>query len=95
MLDSEVSKASRALRGMWAIEDVLRSRGRDARLQLVPLLDDHDRFIRYYAAQALLGLVPERARAEIEWNTKYWFDAIAGDARGLLRAFDQGEYKPH
>jgi hypothetical protein len=49
--------------------------------------------VRYYAAQALLGLVPERARAVIEWNTKYWFDAVAGDARGLLRAFDTGAYR--
>ena len=79
---------------MWAIEDVLRSRGREARLQLVPLLDDHDRFVRYYAAQALLGVAPDRARAVIEWNAKYGFDAIAGDANGLLRAFDTGEYKP-
>jgi HEAT repeat protein len=79
---------------MWAIEDVLRSRGREARLLLVTLLDQKDRFVRYYAAQALLGLVPERARAVIEWTAEYWFDAIAGDARGLLRAFDTGKYKP-
>jgi hypothetical protein len=94
VLDSEVTKANRAFSGMWAIEDVLRSRGPESRLQLVSLLDEKDRFVRYYAAQALLGLVPDRARAVIEWNAKCGFDAIAGDASGLLRAFDTGEYRP-
>jgi hypothetical protein len=94
VLDSEVSEANRAIRGMWAIENVLRSRGREARQQLVPLLDHQDRFVRYYAAKELLGLAPERARAVIEWNAKYGFDAIAGDAKGFLRAFDTGKFKP-
>ena len=93
VLDSEVSKVNRALRSMWAIEDELRARGRQARQQLIPLLDQKNRFVRYYAAKALLGLIPDRARAVIEWNAKYGFDAIAGDANGLLRAFDSGEYK--
>jgi hypothetical protein len=58
------------------------------------LLDEKDRFVRYYAAKKLLALVPDRARSVIAWNAKYGFDAIAGDANGLLRAFDTGEYKP-
>jgi HEAT repeat protein len=94
VLDSEVSEANRAIRSLWAIEDVLRSRGREARQKLISLLDEKNRFVRYYAAKSLLGLVPERARAVIEWNAKNGFDAIAGDANGLLRAFDTGEYKP-
>jgi hypothetical protein len=94
VLDSEIGEIDHAIRGMWAIADVLRSRGLEARLQLVPLLDRKDRFVRYYAAKALLGLVPDRARAVIEWNARYGFDAIAGDARGLLRAFDTGQYRP-
>jgi hypothetical protein len=61
---------------------------------LLPLLDDRNRFVRYYAAQYLLGLAPERARAVIEWNQKYGFDAIAGDAGMLLRRLDSGQYKP-
>ena len=94
VLNSEVAAANRALSSMWAIEDELRSRGPEARLKMAPLLDNKDRFVRYYAAQALLGLVPERARAVIEWNADFGFDAIAGDAHGLLRALDSGEYKP-
>ena len=94
VLDSESGKANRQFKIMWDIDLVLRSRGRTTRLRLLSLLDSKDRFVRYYAAKKLLGLVPDRARAVIEWNAKYGFDAIAGDAAGLLRAFDTGEYKP-
>lgn len=94
VLESETRRANKMYDRMTAIDAVLRSRGRAARMALVPLLDQDDRLIRYYAAKKLLGLVPERARAEIEWNAKYRFDAIAGDAKGLLRAFDSGQYAP-
>jgi hypothetical protein len=94
VLDSEVRRANRMFHFIRAIDSLLRERGTKSRENLLPLLEHKDRFVRYYAAQALLGLVPERARAVIEWNAKYGFDAIAGDANGLLRAFDTGEYKP-
>jgi hypothetical protein len=94
VLDSEVPKANRKFRIMREIDLILRSRGQSARLKLLPLLDDQDRFVRYYAAKKLLGLDPARARAEIEWNATHWFDALSGDAKGLLRAFDSGQYRP-
>jgi hypothetical protein len=94
VLDYETRRANRMYDKMHAIGMVLRSRSREARLALTPLLDDKDRFVRYYAVLYLLGLVPDRARPIIEWNCKYQFDALAGDARGLLRDFDNGEYKP-
>jgi hypothetical protein len=94
VLDSEVGKANASFDIMWAIDLMLRSRGRSARLNLLPLLEEADRFVRYYAAKKLLGLVPDRARGIIAWNAEHEFDAIAGDARGLLRALDSGEYKP-
>lgn len=73
---------------------MLRARGLQARNALLPLLDDKDRFVRYYAAQHALALAPSRARSVIEWNHKNWFDAIAGDAGMLLVALDNGEYQP-
>ena len=94
VLDSAVGRANASFQTMWDIDLTLRCRGRSARLKMLPLLNSKDRFVRYYAAKKLLGLVPERARAEIERNAKYGFDAIAGDAAGLVRAFDSGEYKP-
>jgi len=94
VLDSEVRKANRVFQILWDIDLLLRSRGREARLKLLPLLDDKDRFVRYYAAIKLLGLVPDRARAIIEWIHKYWFDALAGDAGMTLHNLDTGVFKP-
>jgi hypothetical protein len=78
---------------LFAVKRVLRSKGRDARLKLAPLLKNPDRFVRYYAAQELYGLLPDQCRPIIEANTRE-FDAIAGDARGFLRAIDEGTYRP-
>ena len=94
VLDSETGKANRIFQYMEDIDEVLRSRGNGSRLSLAPLLDDKNRFVRYYAAQYLLGIVPDRARAIIEWNYKYGFDAIAGDAGMTLHNLDTGFYKP-
>jgi hypothetical protein len=63
------------------------------RLLLAPLLDDANRFIQYYAAKHLEGLIPERCRQIIEWNAKQR-DAIAGDAGMRIEAVDSGFYKP-
>ena len=80
VLDSEVREANRMYHYLRAIDLELRSRGVDARLKLKPLLKHKNRFVQYYAAQKLLGLVPDRARAVLEWKQKYGFDALAGDA---------------
>jgi hypothetical protein len=76
-------------RYLFATRNVLRRRGEASRLKLAALLDDKDRFVRYYTAQELIHLLPARCRPIIEENTRE-FDAIAGDARGFLRAFDEG-----
>ena len=94
VLDSDDRRANRAAHRIIAVRDALRARGRESTMKLVPLLDDKDRFVRYYAAQQLLGLVPDRARAVIEWNAKFGFDALAGDAGMMLLDLDRGFYKP-
>ena len=94
VLDSETRRANRMFDRMWAIDSVLRTRGREARIKLVPLLDDKDRFVRYYAALYLLAIVADRARAVIEWNYKNRFDALAGDAGMTLHNLDTGVFKP-
>ena len=63
VLDSETRRANRMYDVMRAIDAVLRLMGMNARLKLLPLLDDPDRFVRYYAVKKLLGLVPDRARS--------------------------------
>ena len=80
---------------MKAIDRQLRTRGKATRLTLAPLLDDPDRFVRYYAAIYLLGLMPDQARTVLKWNAKYGADTLAADARGFLDALEDGSYKPN
>jgi hypothetical protein len=85
--------AAKKAREFLEVGNALRARGRDTRLLLAPLLDDKNRFVQYYAARELEGLIPERCRQIIEWNAKQR-DAIAGDAGMHLDAVDSGFYKP-
>jgi hypothetical protein len=78
---------------LFAVKRELRERGRETRLKLSPLLEDEDRFVRYYAARELFGLFPQKCRSIIEANTK-GFDALVGDASSFLRAIDKATYKP-
>lgn len=94
VLDSDAREANRMYHYMRAIDLELRSRGKDARLKLEPLLSHKDRFVQYYAAQKLLGLIPDRTRTILEWNYKNGFDALAGDAGMMLHHLDTGFYKP-
>ena len=94
VLDSETRLFNRLFSKMQAIDRELRSRGREARIMLVPLLEDEDRFVRYYAAKYLLGLVPDRARRVIEEIAKFKYDALCGDAGMCLYALDAGIFKP-
>ncbi len=80
--------------GMRAIDRALRARGQDARLALAPLLEDRDRFVKYFAAKYLLGLLPRQARAVIEGIANPKFDALSLDAGMCLYALDQGIFKP-
>ena len=94
VLDSEIREVNRMYHYMRAIDSELRARGKDARLKLEPLLSHKDRFVQYYAAQKLIGLMPDRARSVLEWNHKNGFDALAGDAGTMLHYIDTGFYKP-
>jgi Domain of unknown function (DUF2019) len=95
VLDSETPRFNRLFPRMEAIDRALRSRGRETRMALFPLLEDKDRFVRYYAAKYLLGLVPDRARRVIEDIAKFKFDALSGDAGMCLYALDEGIFKPN
>lgn len=94
ILNSETRRANRMYDRMKAIDDILRERGIAARLELAPLLDNEDRFVRYYAAVYLLGLLSARARAVIEKIANLKYDALAGHAGMLLAGLDSGEYRP-
>ncbi len=85
--------ANRMARKLLEIERILRARGQQSRLKLAPLLEHNNRFVRYYVAKELIGLIPMQSRNILEENAKE-FDAIAGDARGFLRSLDTGRYEP-
>jgi hypothetical protein len=85
--------ATRHTRHLFAIRNVLRQRGEQSRLGLAALLDDEHRYVHYYAAHELPALIPQRSRSIIEENAR-GHDAIAGDARGVIRDLDNGQYKP-
>ena len=80
--------AARKTRRLFAIQDVLRGRGQIARLKLAKLLKDQDRFVKYYAAEELLYLLPKECAPIIEMNTRE-FDAIASDARFSWHLFEE------
>lgn len=92
MLDTR--RANVCFDQMKAVDAEMRARGIEARKTLIPLLNDPDRYVRYYAAIYLLGLAPDQARAILEWNTRFEVGILAADARGMLRALDEGTYKP-
>jgi|SRR5580704_15706880 hypothetical protein len=94
VLDLDAGRANILFDRMRGIDRELRTRGGDARLALAPLLDDSDRFVRFYAAVYLLSLLPDKSRAVMEWNAKYGGGSIAADARRFLRGLDEGTYKP-
>ncbi len=94
ILDSETKRFNRMFPKMQAIDRELRTRGPEARTALIPLLDNHDRFIRYYAAKYTLGLAPDRARRVIEDIAKSSYDALRLDAGMCLYALDKGIFKP-
>jgi hypothetical protein len=92
MLDTR--RANACFDRMKAVDLEMRARGTETRKALVPLLSNPDRYVRYYAAMYLLALAPDQARAILEWNTKFEVGILAADARGMLRALDEGTYKP-
>jgi hypothetical protein len=92
MLDTR--RANVCFDQMKAVDLEMRARGIETRKALVPLLSNPDRYVRYYAAMYLLALAPDQARAILEWNTKFEVGILAADARGMLRALNEGTYKP-
>jgi hypothetical protein len=46
------------MKQLFRIRDILRQRGSESRLKLAVLLQNNDRFVRYYTAQELIGLLP-------------------------------------
>jgi hypothetical protein len=80
--------AAKKTRQLFAIKNILRARGQESRLKLATLLRNEDRFVKYYAAEELLYLLPQECGPIIMANTQE-YDAIASDARFSWHLFEK------
>ena len=88
-------KVRRYFDEMTAIEEVLRSRGPEARRALIPLLKDHHAQVRLNTAKALLAVVPAEARATLEQLAAHAPDGSQSGSAGMcLELLDNGWFKP-
>jgi len=93
-MDEPVSEYNRLYDLMEEVERELKSRPEDGRHALIPLLDHDNAHVRLKAAIATLALTPEAARAALQALDDRNRPPEAGDARGMLRALDEGRYVP-
>jgi hypothetical protein len=94
MLDDDNKKFNRLYSELDLIERALKLRDGDARQKLVPLLKHGNGQVRLRAAIALLALEPEAARATLQSLSDANVYPQAADARGMIRALDEGSYVP-
>jgi hypothetical protein len=94
ILFDEIAKFNRLYGQMEAVAVELKNRVGDQRHNLVAFYDHPNAQVRLKAAIATLAVEPESARAvlqEISDRNEY---PQAADARGMLRALDEGRYTP-
>ncbi len=88
-----------------SITEELRRRGPDARRALLPLLEcpesgpmwlrrERAAECRYQAAFELLAVEPARARETLAALANGWVDYQRAEARGTLKALEDGSFKP-
>lgn len=81
-------------RDMERIEKELKRRQGDQRKLLARLFNDRNPQVRVMAAGAALAVVPVEARSVLNALDESNEYPQAASARGLLKAMDEGRYKP-
>jgi hypothetical protein len=94
LLYDQLSKFKKLYWQMDSVDKELRSRGRQARLALLPLYQHPNIQVRLKAAVHTLGVAPDAARNILRIIKESGWLPQAGDAGMLLRSLDRGEYKP-
>jgi hypothetical protein len=94
MLHDENAKYRRLYHEMDRIEQELKSRPGDQRHTLVLLFNHPNAQVRLTAALATLALAPEAARRTLQVISDRQEYPQAADARGMMRAVDNGTYVP-
>src|SRR5262245_47975022 len=92
MLDT--AKYTRLFWKLDAVSEELKRRPGDQRHALIPLFDHPNAQVRLQSAIATLALAPEAARRTLQVMSDRQEYPQAADARGMMRALDQGTYIP-
>jgi hypothetical protein len=79
---------------MEAVEEELKGRKGDQRRALLPLLDHPNAQVRLKSAIATLALAPQAARQALQVISDRQEYPQAADARGMMRAVDDGTFTP-
>jgi hypothetical protein len=93
LLDDEIARYNRLYDEMRDVEGELRVRGPKARLELLKLFDHPNAQVRLKAAIATLAVAPSAARRTLQTISNRQEYPQAADARGMIRALDNGTYK--
>lgn len=92
--NEQTSRFNRLFKQMLALESELKSRGRDQRTALLPLLGRGNLQVRLNAAKATLTVAPAAARRELEAIRETGRHPQGPDAAGCLRSLNEGVFKP-
>lgn len=92
--EDDTAEYNRLFREMAAVELQLKNRPGDQRKALIPALDHPNAQVRLKAAFATLAVAPLAARRTLQAISDQMEYPEAADARGMLRALDEGNYKP-
>ncbi len=94
MLKSEHAKFNRLFDEMEEVEKELKTRDGDQRRALLPLFNHPNAQVRLKSAIATLALAPQAARRTLQILSDRQEYPQAADARGMMRAVDQGTFIP-
>jgi hypothetical protein len=94
LINLKVAMFNKLYKQMDSAEKELRKRGKDARFGLLRLYQHPNPQVRLQAARFTLGIAPVEARQAIEAIARAAPMPYAADARGTLRALDEGVFKP-
>jgi hypothetical protein len=94
LLTNEIAKFNRLFDSMDAIKMELKARAGDQRRALIPLLAHPNAQVRLKAAIATLGVAPQPARQALQAISDRQEYPQAADARGMMRALDEGRFTP-
>lgn len=91
---SEIPKFNRLFFQMQAVIFELKERDGDQRAALTSLYNHDNMQVRLQAAKATLAVAPQEAREVLEYIASSGWFPQAGDARGMMKALDEGRYIP-